>query len=181
MNKNQVEVATLAGGCFWCLEAVFTMVQGIKSVVSGYSGGHVVNPTYEQVCSETTGHAETVQLEFQVQDISYHTILNMFFSIHDPTTLNRQGNDIGESYRSAIFYHNQSQLIVAKNIIESLETDRIWGSPIVTELKPVAKFYLAEDYHQQYYTNNQSQPYCEYVVSPKISKFKSKYSKYLRD
>ena len=157
------------------------MVQGIKSVVSGYSGGHVVNPTYEQVCSETTGHAEAVQLEFQVQDISYHTILNMFFSIHDPTTLNRQGNDIGESYRSAIFYHNQSQLIVAKNTIESLETNRIWGSPIVTELKPVEKFYLAEDYHQQYYTNNQSQPYCEYVVSPKISKFRSQYSKYLRD
>ena len=103
MNKNQVEVATLAGGCFWCIEAVFAMVQGIKSVVSGYSGGHVANPTYEQVCSETTGHAEAVQLKFQVQDISYHTILNMFFSIHDPTTLNRQGNDIGESYRSAIF------------------------------------------------------------------------------
>ena len=181
MNKDQVEVATLAGGCFWCIEAVFAMVQGIKSVVSGYSGGHVANPTYEQVCSETTGHAEAVQLEFQVQDISYHTILNMFFSIHDPTTLNRQGNDIGESYRSAIFYHNQSQLIVAKNTIESLETNRIWGSPIVTELKPVEKFYLAEDYHQQYYTNNQSQPYCEYVVSPKISKFRSQYSKYLRD
>ena len=120
-------------------------------------------------------------MEFQVQDISYHTILNMFFSIHDPTTLNRQGNDIGESYRSAIFYHNQNQLIVAKNTIESLETNRIWGSPIVTELKPVEKFYLAEDYHQQYYTNNQSQPYCEYVVSPKISKFRSQYSKYLRD
>ena len=181
LNKDQVEVATLAGGCFWCIEAVFAMVQGIKSVVSGYSGGHVANPTYEQVCSETTGHAEAVQLEFQVQDISYHTILNMFFSIHDPTTLNRQGNDIGESYRSAIFYHNQSQLIVAKNTIESLETNRIWGSPIVTELKPVGKFYLAEDYHQQYYTNNQSQPYCEYVVSPKISKFRSQYSKYLRD
>ena len=181
MTKQQIEVATLAGGCFWCVEAIFVMVQGVKSVVSGYSGGDAINPTYEQVCSETTGHAEAVQLEFQAQDISYGNILNIFFSIHDPTTLNRQGNDIGESYRSAIFYHNENQLTIAKTTIETLEQDRIWDNPIVTELTPVSKFYLAEDYHQKYYSYNQSQPYCEYVISPKISKFRNNYSKYLKD
>ena len=148
LNKNQVEVATLAGGCFWCIEAVFAMVQGIKSVVSGYSGGHVVNPTYEQVCSETTGHAEAVQLEFQVQDISYHTILNMFFSIHDPTTLNSQGPDFRTQYRSEIFYLNSKQKEIAEKVLKLKNND--FSGKIVTKLSLLKNYCVAEEYHQKY-------------------------------
>ena len=173
-NKN-LETATLAAGCFWCVEAVFDDLKGVEDVVSGYSGGHTENPTYREVCSETTGHAEVVQLKFDPQEISYKEILQIFFAVHDPTTLNRQGNDIGSSYRSAIFYHDDEQKRVAEEVIREITEEGIWDDPIVTEVTAFDKFYRAEDYHQEYFANNPSQPYCAAVVAPKVAKFRQKF------
>jgi peptide-methionine (S)-S-oxide reductase len=173
MDKN--ELATLAGGCFWCMEAVFDDLNGILSVESGYSGGHVANPTYRQVCSEVTGHAEAVQLTFDPSVISYKDILNVFFAVHDPTTLNRQGNDVGTSYRSAIFYHSDEQKTIAQEVIRKLTSQKLWPNPIVTEVTKFDKFYIAEDYHQEYFANNPDQSYCRVVVAPKVAKFRKQY------
>jgi peptide-methionine (S)-S-oxide reductase len=170
-----LEVATLAGGCFWCLEAVYDQVKGVESVVSGYAGGTVANPTYRQVCSETTGHAEVVQVTFDPAVISFAELLEIFFTIHDPTTLNRQGADVGTQYRSAIFYHSPEQRATAERVIEEIRAAGVWDGPIVTEVTPFAAFYPAEDYHQEYYVRNGGQPYCQVVISPKVAKFRSRY------
>ena len=175
MDNDYTELATLAGGCFWCLEAVFQQVNGVDQVVSGYSGGHVAQPSYQQVCSETTGHAEAVQIKFDSQIIHYREILNIFFSIHDPTTLNRQGYDVGASYRSVIFYHTTEQQIGASDAIAELDEAQIWSNPIVTEVTPLSEFYPAEDYHQQYYLKDKYQPYCQMVISPKLAKFRKEH------
>ena len=175
MGDHNTELATLAGGCFWCLEAVYQQVNGVAQVVSGYSGGHVAQPSYQQVCSETTGHAEAVQVTFDSQIILYREILDIFFTIHDPTTLNRQGYDVGASYRSVIFYHTQEQQIAAEKTIAELDEAQIWNSPIVTEITPLSTFYPAEDYHQQFYLKNKYQPYCQMVISPKLAKFRKEY------
>jgi len=172
---TQREIATLAGGCFWCLEAVFDDLKGVESVESGYSGGHVPNPTYRQVCGETTGHAESIQITFDPAVITYKDLLNIFFAIHDPTTLNRQGNDVGTSYRSAIFYHSPEQKVAAEQVIAELTAQKLWPNPIVTEVTPFDKFYPAEDYHQEYFANNPFQPYCMAVVAPKVTKFRKKF------
>jgi peptide-methionine (S)-S-oxide reductase len=168
-------VATLAGGCFWCLEAVYEQLKGIEKVESGYSGGTVRNPSYHQVSTGRTGHAETVQLTFDPNVISFRDLLEVFFTIHDPTTLNRQGADVGPRYRSAIFYHNQEQKETAEQVICELENEGIWDKPIVTEVTPFLDFYRAEDYHQEYYRNNPYQPYCQAVIAPKVAKFRAKY------
>ena len=175
METNQKEVVTLAGGCFWCLEAVYDDLRGVESVESGYAGGDVLNPTYRQVCSGTTGHAEVVQITFDPSVISFREILEVFFAIHDPTTLNRQGADVGTQYRSAIFYHSPEQKEIAENLIAELNAEGIWDAPIVTEVVPLDKFYVAEDYHQEYFTQNPSQPYCRAVVAPKVAKFRQKF------
>ncbi|MCI0395736.1 MAG: peptide-methionine (S)-S-oxide reductase MsrA [Chloroflexi bacterium] len=174
------EVATLGGGCFWCLEAVFDELKGVKEVVSGYAGGALPNPTYRQVCTGTTGHAEVVQVTFDPAELSYRDLLRLFFTIHDPTTLNRQGADVGTQYRSAIFYHDQKQKEAAGQIIAELNAAGLWGNPIVTEITPLATFYPAEDYHQEYYQNNPWQPYCQAVIAPKLSKFRKTYLERLK-
>ncbi len=173
--STQKEIATLAGGCFWCIEAVFDQLNGVISVESGYSGGHTPNPTYRQVCSETTGHAEAVQITYDPAILTYTDLLNIFFSVHDPTTLNRQGNDVGTSYRSAIFYHSDAQKTAAQQVIRDLTAQKLWNAPIVTQLTPFDKFYIAEDYHQEYFANNGQQPYCRAVVAPKVAKFRKHY------
>jgi peptide-methionine (S)-S-oxide reductase len=175
MENTNLETATLAAGCFWCVEAIFDDLRGVKDVVSGYSGGHKENPTYREVCSETTGHAEVVQIRFDPQEISFKEILQVFFTVHDPTTLNRQGNDIGSSYRSAIFYHSDEQKRVAEEVIKEITNEGIYDNSIVTEVTAFDKFYPAEDYHQEYFANNPTQPYCAAVVSPKVAKFRQKY------
>jgi peptide-methionine (S)-S-oxide reductase len=167
---SQTEITTLAGGCFWCLEAVFDDMEGVISVESGYMGGRVANPSYKDVCSGTTGHAEVVQITFDPAIVSFRDLLDVFFAIHDPTTLNRQGNDVGTQYRSAIFYHTPEQKKIAEEAIRELP------GTIVTEVTPASKFYVAEDYHQEYFANNASQPYCQFVVSPKLQKFRSKFA-----
>ena len=172
---NEREIATLAGGCFWCLEAVYEQMMGVESVVSGYTGGHIVNPSYEQVCTGRTGHAEAVQVTFDPQVASYRDILGVFFSIHDPTTLNRQGHDVGPQYRSAIFYHDDEQKAAAEQTIAELEASKTWSSPIVTEVTALPEFYVAEGYHQEYYRRNAAQPYCQVVISPKVPKFRKEY------
>jgi peptide-methionine (S)-S-oxide reductase len=172
---GMTEVATLAGGCFWCLEAVFDELKGVVSVESGYSGGKVQNPTYAQVCDGDTGHAEVVQVTFDPQVLSYSDLLTVFFSIHDPTTLNRQGADAGTQYRSAIFYHDQAQKEAAEQVIKKIEGAAIWDDPIVTEVIPVGKFYQAEDYHQEYFAHNSFQPYCRAVIAPKVTKFRKQF------
>lgn len=172
---NGTEVATLAGGCFWCLEAVYEQLKGVQSVVSGYAGGHVPNPTYRQVTSGTTGHAEVVQMTYDPREVSYRDLLGVFFTIHDPTTLNRQGADIGTQYRSAIFYHSQEQKEIAEEVIREMEAAGVWDDPIVTQLAPLDVFYKAEDYHQEYYRNNRYQPYCQVVIRPKVAKFRKQY------
>ena len=169
------QIATLAGGCFWCLEAVFDEVKGVHSVESGYAGGYVDNPSYKAVCTGTTGHAEVVRVTFDPEVASYKDLLNVFFSIHDPTTLNRQGADVGTQYRSAIFYHDDEQKSIAEEVIKDLEAQNIFGKPIVTTLEEMDKFYVAEDYHQEYFANNPFQPYCAAVVAPKVAKFRKKY------
>lgn len=170
-----LELATLGGGCFWCLEAVFDELKGVVDVVSGYSGGHVPNPTYEQVCSKQTGHAEVVQITFDPSVISYREVLEVFFTIHDPTTPNRQGNDIGPQYRSVILYHSPEQRAVAQEVMQALAQAGVWENLIVTELVPFERFYPAEDYHQEYYRRNPYQPYCALVVGPKVAKFRKQY------
>lgn len=171
-SDSESEIATLAGGCFWCLEAVFNDLRGVEKVVSGYSGGSLPNPSYEQVCRGTTGHAEVVQIVFNPKEASFRELLEVFFTIHDPTTLNRQGADVGTQYRSAIFYHSPEQKEVAEQVIRELEAERIWDRPIVTEVAPFDIFYPAEGYHQQYYEQNPNQPYCQAVVAPKVAKFR---------
>lgn len=168
------EIATLGGGCFWCLEAVYQQVKGVLNVESGYAGGQVVDPTYEQVCSGSTGHAEVVRLEFDPAVIGYRDILEIFFTIHDPTTPNRQGNDIGTQYRSAIFYHSPQQHETAKQVIAAMA--HVWDAPIVTELSPIADYYKAEDYHQNYFEQHPLQGYCAFVVAPKVAKFRKTFS-----
>jgi peptide-methionine (S)-S-oxide reductase len=171
---EQLEVATLGGGCFWCLEPVFDDLRGVVSVESGYAGGHQPNPTYEQVCSGNTGHAEVVQVTFDPRQLSYADLLRIFFSIHDPTTLNRQGPDVGTQYRSAIFYHDAEQKNAAEEVIRSLEEQGVWKG-IVTQVVPFEAFYPAEDYHQEYFANNPRQPYCNVVIAPKVAKFRKQY------
>lgn len=174
------EVATLAGGCFWCLEAVFDQLKGVTDVVSGYSGGARPNPTYEQVCSGATGHAEVVQVTFDPDLVSFREILEVFFTIHDPTTLNRQGGDVGTQYRSAIFSHTPAQKAAAEDVIKELNAEKIWDAPIVTEVAPLQAFYPAEAYHQEYFERNPYQPYCQVVVAPKVAKFRKKYMEKLK-
>jgi peptide-methionine (S)-S-oxide reductase len=167
--------ATLAGGCFWCLEAVYVELEGVEKVVSGYAGGAIPNPSYEQVCSGRTGHAEIVQVTFDPGVVTYEDLLGVFFTIHDPTTLNRQGNDVGTQYRSAIFYHDDEQKAAAEQAIREITDARIWSRPIVTEIVPLTEFYAAEAYHQDYFKNNPYQPYCQVVVAPKVAKFRKQY------
>ena len=166
------EVATLAGGCFWCLEAVFDGMKGVASVESGYMGGKIANPTYEQVCGGDTGHAEVVRVAFDPAVVSFKELLEVFFVIHDPTTLNRQGDDAGTQYRSAIFYHTPQQKAAAEAVIAQLDAAKLWNGPIVTELAPASAFYMAEGYHQEYFARNPNQPYCQAVVAPKVAKFR---------
>jgi peptide-methionine (S)-S-oxide reductase len=175
MSNNNLETATLGAGCFWCVEAVFDDLKGVEDVVSGYSGGKTENPTYREVCSETTGHAEVTQIRFDPGEISFADILRVFFAVHDPTTLNRQGNDIGTSYRSAIFYHSDEQKQTAEEIIREVTEAGIYDNPIVTEVTKFDKFYPAEDYHQEYFANNPTQPYCAAVVAPKVAKFRKQF------
>jgi len=177
---SQMEIATLAGGCFWCLEAVYLEMEGVLKVVSGYMGGPKPNPTYEQVCSGTTGHAEVVQITFDPAVTTFRELLEVFFTIHDPTTLNRQGNDIGTQYRSAIFYHSAEQQQIASEVMQEIEAEKIWDGPIVTQLEAASEFFSAEGYHQDYYSRNTQQPYCMFVVRPKVQKFRSKFAKKMR-
>lgn len=178
--EHSYEIATLAGGCFWCLEAVYDELKGVVDVVSGYSGGEVENPSYEAVCTGQTGHAETVQVTFDPQVTSYRELLEVFFTIHDPTSLNRQGADVGTQYRSAIFYHTVQQKDTAVQIIGELERENMWGKPIVTEVTPFKVFYPAEAYHQEYFKRNPYQGYCVAVISPKVAKFRHKYMEKLK-
>jgi peptide-methionine (S)-S-oxide reductase len=174
------ELATLAGGCFWCLEAAFQLLRGVERVVSGYAGGTVSDPTYEQVCNGDTGHAEVVQVHFDPAQISYRDLLDVFFTIHDPTTLNRQGADVGTQYRSAILWHTPAQEAAARAVIADLQASGIWGSPIVTQVAPLERFYPAEGYHQGYFRRNAYQPYCMAVVAPKVAKVRTKYFERLK-
>lgn len=172
------EIATLGGGCFWCLEAVYQQLKGVTAVESGYTGGHVANPTYEQVCDGTTGHAEVVRVTFDPAIVSYRTVLEVFFTIHDPTTLNRQGNDVGTQYRSAIFYHTPEQQETARHVIA--EMANVWDGALVTELTPAPVYYKAEDYHQNYFQQHPLQGYCAFVVAPKVAKFRKTFSDKMR-
>ena len=176
----RVETATLGGGCFWCVEAVFEQLKGVHSVVSGYSGGTTANPTYRDICNGNTGHAEAVQIEFDPSLVSYRDILEIFFATHDPTTLNRQGADVGTQYRSVIFYHSPEQKKVAEQVIADLNKQGIWSWPIVTQVVPAARFYRAEDYHLGYYRENPTQPYCQAVIEPKVVKFRQKFADKLK-
>lgn len=170
-QNSNLETATFGSGCFWCTEAIFERVKGVSSVVSGYSGGSVANPTYKEVCNGTTGHAECTQITFDPAVITYDELLEIFWKMHDPTTLNRQGNDVGTQYRSVIFYHNDDQKQKAEFYKKKLNDEKIWDKPIVTEITKFEKFYPAEDYHQEYYDNNPNQGYCAYVITPKVEKF----------
>jgi len=171
----QREVATLAGGCFWCLEAAFQDLKGVEKVQSGYSGGRIPNPSYEDVCTGTTSHAEVVQITFDPAIVSFDDLLHVFFTIHDPTTLNRQGADVGTQYRSAIFYHTPEQKAVTEKVIRELEAEHVWDHPIVTEVKPLDAFYPAEEYHRNYYRRNPNQGYCRAVIAPKVAKVRKRY------
>ena len=170
------EVATLAGGCFWCLEAVFDQLKGVQSVESGYIGGKTPKPTYDEICGGRSGHAEAVQVAFDPREVSYEDLLGVFFTIHDPTTLNRQGNDVGTQYRSAIFFHSPEQEATARNVVAKLTKDKLFGEPIVTEIVPATEFHVAEADHQEYYERvGSGNPYCSYVIDPKVAKFRKKY------
>ncbi|MBZ0133546.1 MAG: peptide-methionine (S)-S-oxide reductase MsrA [Rhodocyclaceae bacterium] len=171
-NSAGLELATLGGGCFWCLEAVFDELAGVEDVVSGYTGGHTAKPDYHQVCAGDSGHAEVVQVSFDPARITYREILEVFFAIHDPTTLNRQGNDVGTQYRSAIYFHSPRQQAEAAALLKEFATENTFGAPVVTTLTPAGTFHPAEDYHQQYFRNNERQPYCQFVVAPKLVKFR---------
>ncbi len=175
-TENREETITLGGGCFWCLEAVYDEMRGVTDVLSGYAGGHMANPTYRQVCAEVTGHAEVVQVTFDPTVVSLEEILSVFFTIHDPTSLNRQGADVGTQYRSAIFYHSEGQRETAVNLINELNEANIWPNPIVTEVAPIGDFYVAEEYHQNYFANNPGQGYCRVVVAPKVAKFRQRFN-----
>lgn len=179
MTKH-TEQATLAGGCFWCIEAAFNSLVGIEKATSGYMGGTIDNPTYEQVCNGNTGHAEVVQLTYDPSLINFREILEIFFALHDPTQLNRQGNDVGTQYRSAIFCHDESQQQLANEIIAEIDQDKIWPDPVVTEVSPISTFYSGEDYHQEYFNNNPENQYCQAVVSPKLAKFKQTFARKLK-
>jgi peptide-methionine (S)-S-oxide reductase len=179
--EQRREIATLAGGCFWCLEAAFERLKGVVSVIPGYTGGRVANPSYREVCNETTGHAEAVQITFDPATISFRELLEVFFSIHDPTTLNYQGNDVGTQYRSAIFYHTPEQKQAAEQIVGELEESGVWAQPMVTEVKPWAEFYPAEEYHHHYYGRNPEQGYCQVVIAPKLAKFRQKFAANFRE
>ena len=180
MNQaDSLEVAILAGGCFWCLEAVFKEIAGVEKVVSGYTGGITVNPTYEQVCTGKSGHAEAVQVNFDPSRISYREILEIFFSIHDPATLNRQGEDVGTQYRSVIFYNSEQQKTIAEDLIAELNTAHLWKNPVVTQIVPLHTFYSAEEYHQGYFAQHPEEGYCRAVISPKLKKFRQRWSKHL--
>jgi peptide-methionine (S)-S-oxide reductase len=180
MSDINLETATLAGGCFWCVEAVFDDLEGVEDVISGYTGGHKANPTYQEVCTGETGHAEAVRITFNPQIISYADLLRIFFTVHDPTTLNRQGNDVGTQYRSAIFYHNDVQKEVAAQIRDEIAAAGLYENPIVTEITPAGEFWPAENYHQEYFANNPNQPYCAAVVAPKVAKFRQKFASRLK-
>jgi peptide-methionine (S)-S-oxide reductase len=180
MSANRKEMATLAGGCFWCLEAVYLELRGVEAVVSGYTGGRVPDPTYQQVCTGQTGHAEAVQITYDPDVISYSDLLDVFFTIHDPTTLNRQGNDIGTQYRSAIYYHDDAQREIAEAKIAEVDSSDLYANPLVTEVAPLEKWYSAEDYHQNYYANNPIQPYCMMVVRPKVMKARKYFTEKLK-
>ena len=179
-QKDNTEVATLAGGCFWCIEAAFDEIRGVIKVESGYSGGTTTSPTYEQVCSGTTGHAEAVQVTFEPNVVSFQDILHIFFTVHDPTTPNRQGADMGSQYRSVIFYHNEKQKEIAEQVIRELEDQKVWDNPIVTQVVPFKKFYKAENYHNQYFSRNPNAGYCRVVIAPKIAKLREKYREKLK-
>ncbi|MBI1346680.1 peptide-methionine (S)-S-oxide reductase MsrA [bacterium] len=181
MSENKLEVATLAGGCFWCLEAVFEALRGVERVVSGYANGHVPNPSYEAVCTGRTGHAEVVQITFDPQVITFSDLLDVFFAIHDPTTLNRQGADVGTQYRSGIYYHSPEQQQQAEAKLTEVAAAEVWDGPLVTELQPLQAFYPAEAYHQGYFRAHPQQAYCAAVVSPKVAKFRQKFAKWLRE
>ena len=179
MSESNLQKATVGGGCFWCLEAVYQQVRGVVHVESGYAGGQTLNPDYDSVCTGQTGHAEVVLIEFDADVLTYQKILEIFFAIHDPTTLNRQGNDIGSQYRSVIYAHDQEQRMIAQNIIKQLTQENIFDQPIVTELADLPTYYRAEDYHQNYFNNHPDQGYCAFVVSPKVSKFRKQFSELL--
>lgn len=179
-NKDSESIAIFGGGCFWCIEAVFEELQGVTKVESGYSGGKITNPTYHEVCSGLTGHAEVVRVHFDPEIISYQELLAVFFSVHDPTTLNRQGADVGTQYRSVIFYHNEKQRSEAEAFIKALKEQKIFDTPVVTELSPEKAFYTAEDYHQNYFENNLSKPYCQVVINPKLDKFRKEFKNKLK-
>ena len=174
--KDNLAIATFGNGCFWCTEAIFQQLKGVETVVSGYTGGQVKNPTYKEVCTGTTGHAEAIQITYDPSVISYRELLDVFFYTHDPTTLNRQGADVGTQYRSAIFYHNKEQEADAKTIIAQLTAEGVYADPIVTEVSPIGVYYKAEDYHMNYYNNNKNQGYCRAVINPKLDKFMKKYA-----
>lgn len=179
MSESNLQKATLGGGCFWCLEAVYQQVRGVVHVESGYTGGQTLNPDYDSVCTGKTGHAEVVQIEFDANVLTYQKILEIFFAIHDPTTLNRQGNDIGSQYRSVIYAHDKEQRMIAQNVIKQLTQGNIFDQPIVTELADLPTYYKAEDYHQNYFNNHPDQGYCAFVVSPKVSKFRKQFAELL--
>jgi len=180
MNENKLELATLGGGCFWCLEAVFEQLRGVERVESGYAGGKTTNPTYHDVCGGATGHAEVVQIAFDPAVLSFADLLDVFFATHDPTTLNRQGADVGTQYRSVVFYHSPEQKEIAERKIAELNDAKVWGRPIVTEVSPLTTFYKAEDYHQEYFRGNPNQGYCMAVVAPKVVKFRKQFSDRLK-
>lgn len=180
LQKSPIEVATFAGGCFWCTEAIFQQLKGVKNVISGYTGGKVKNPTYKEVCSGLTKHAEAIQITYDATKISFQDLLEVFFYTHNPTTLNRQGNDIGSQYRSAVFYHSKKQKEITEKYIKLLNKNTVFDNSIVTEVNPFTVFYNAEDYHQDYYKYNKNKPYCELVISPKVQKFMKKYSSKLK-
>lgn len=180
MMNPRTEIITLGGGCFWCLEAVYDQLKGVVDVVSGYAGGHMPNPDYQSVCNGTTGHAEVVQVEFDPTEITFKEILEVFFTIHDPTTLNRQGADVGTQYRSVIFYNSDEQKTTAEQVITEFETAKIWANPIVSQIAALDTFYPAEDYHQEYFQRNPYQGYCRAVIAPKVAKFRQKYTHRLK-
>lgn len=179
-TSKGLEMATLGGGCFWCLEPIFADLVGVEKVVSGYSGGIKSNPTYQEVCSGSTGHAEVVQITFDPQVITYADLLHIFFTIHDPTTLNRQGADVGTQYRSVVFYHDGAQKETAERVMREIDAEQIWDDPLVTQIAPFEAFYIAEDYHQEYFLRNPEQGYCRVVIAPKVAKFRQKYSSRLK-
>jgi peptide-methionine (S)-S-oxide reductase len=179
-NDERTKIAVFGGGCFWCTEAVFQDLRGVRSVVPGYAGGHVPNPTYQQVCTDTTGHAEVIEVRYDPSEVSYRDLLGVFFATHDPTSVNRQGNDVGSQYRSVIFHADEEQRLAAREAIDELEGEGVFGAPIVTRLEPLDVFYEAEAYHRNYFRNNPGQPYCSAVIAPKVNKFRQKYMERLR-